>query len=137
MRLVLALHLVGALMWFGGLLSALRILIERTKEPPPVRDRFAYLAKGFVWFTALPGAILATATGAVLLTIKATIWDGAAVAKLALLSLTIAVHAALAVQERRLARRGAETGSAVFSIEHKVTLLVALGVLFASVARSS
>lgn len=52
-------------MWLGGLISALRLLMEHGREPEAVRIRLLRLQSGFLLFTALPGLLICCFTTAI------------------------------------------------------------------------
>lgn len=59
----LVFHIVGLILWLGGLLDLTRILGYHVKEDIPVQERLSWMEFRMYWFVATPGMILAVVMG--------------------------------------------------------------------------
>src|SRR5436309_4742925 len=60
---LLGFHLIGVVLWMGGLLAFSRILGYHAKEDPSVRPRFTFIEGRLNYLVAVPGALLTIAFG--------------------------------------------------------------------------
>ena len=56
-------HLIGVVLWMGGLMAFSRILGYHSKELPSARPRFTFVEGRLNWLVAVPGAVLTTVFG--------------------------------------------------------------------------
>jgi putative membrane protein len=105
---LLTFHLVGVVLWMGGLLTFSRVLGYHTKEAPSVRPRFTYLEGRLNYLVTIPGAALTVACGLGLINVYGAAWFRVATwmhYKLALVAAVVIIHAVLTVKQRRIARQ--------------------------------
>ena len=62
----LVFHIVGLILWLGGLLDLTRILGYHVKEDIPVQERLSWMEFRMYWFVATPGMILSVVMGLLL-----------------------------------------------------------------------
>lgn len=62
----LVFHIVGFILWLGGLLDLTRILGYHVKEDLVVQQRLSWMEFRMYWFVATPGMILAVVAGLIL-----------------------------------------------------------------------
>ena len=60
---LVGLHLIGVVLWMGGLLAFSRILGYQSKELPSVRPRLTFIESRLNWLVAVPGALLTIVFG--------------------------------------------------------------------------
>jgi uncharacterized integral membrane protein (TIGR00701 family) len=100
-------HLIGVVLWMGGLLTFSRVLGYHTKELPSVRPRLTYIEGRLNALVAWPGAVITVATGLWMTVNYGRLWfRGAAWLhfKLALVLVTLAIHVVLTVKHRQILR---------------------------------
>jgi putative membrane protein len=105
---LLTFHLVGVVLWRGGLLTFSRILGYHAREAPSVRPRYTWLEQRLNHLVTVPGAFLTIALGLWLIRVYGHAWFHVALwmhYKLALVAVVVLLHAILTVQQRRIARR--------------------------------
>src|SRR5262249_26944314 len=105
---VLAFHLLGAVLWMGGLLSFSRILGYHAREAPSVRPRYTWLEGRMNWLVTVPGAVITTGCGLWLIQIYGAQWFAVARWmhwKLVLVAVVVVIHAFLTWKQRRVARQ--------------------------------
>jgi putative membrane protein len=131
---LLAFHLVGVVLWMGGLLSFSRILGYHARELPSVRPRYSWLEGRLNWLVTVPGAAITIAFGVWLANIYGMPWLRAARWmhwKLALVAVVLLIHAFLTVQQRAIARRSpdAHISRALFAALHGTLGLLLIAIL--------
>src|SRR6185369_5132920 len=102
---LLALHLVGVVLWMGGLLSFSRILGYHAREAPSVRPRYTWLEGRMNWLVTVPGFVIAAGTGLWLVQIYGAQWFSQALWmhwKLSLVVAVVLIHAFLTLKQRRV-----------------------------------
>jgi protoporphyrinogen IX oxidase len=100
-------HLIGVVLWMGGLLSFSRILGYHAKELPSARPRFTFVEGRLNWLVAVPGAVLTTAFGVWLAWEHGMAWFRVATWmhwKLALVLAVVVIHVALTAKHRQIRR---------------------------------
>ncbi len=100
-------HLIGVVLWMGGLLAFSRILGYHSKELPSARPRFTFVEGRLNGLVAVPGAVLTIAFGLWLLVDHGSAWFRVATWmhwKLALVAAVVVVHALLTVKHRQIRR---------------------------------
>jgi uncharacterized membrane protein len=105
---LLTFHLVGVVLWMGGLLTLSRMLGYHAREAPSVRPRYTWLEGRLNYLVTLPGAFLTCALGAALAWQHGASWFRVARwlhVKLALVLVVAVIHAALTLKQRQIARR--------------------------------
>lgn len=105
---LLALHLIGVVLWMGGLLAFSRILGYHAREAPSARPRLTYIEGRLNWLVAVPGAVITLAFGWWLVSnygglawIGVTLWMKW---KLALAAAVMVLHVVLTVRHRKILR---------------------------------
>jgi protoporphyrinogen IX oxidase len=101
-------HLIGIVLWMGGLLSFSRILGYHAKELPSARPRFTFIEGRLNWLVAVPGAVLTIVFGLWLTNDYGMAWFRVASWmhwKLALVAGVAVIHVILTVKHRQI-RRG-------------------------------
>lgn len=135
MKILMGLHSFGILMWMGGLITALRLLILHPKESLLVRPRFIYLESGFLKFTALPGICITAISGLFLLYSSVgfnfSLYPSELILKLYLYISMAIIHALVVIQFRIFSQHAIneQNDVTVFMIEHKALLLITIIVL--------
>jgi putative membrane protein len=104
---LLGFHLIGVVLWMGGLLSFSRILGYHTKEDPSVRPRYTFLEGRLNYLVAVPGALLTIAFGLWLAVQHGMQWFRVAVWlhwKLTLVLAVLVIHVVLSVKHHQIRR---------------------------------
>jgi putative membrane protein len=100
-------HLIGVVLWMGGLLSFSRILGYHAKELPSARPRFTFIEGRLNWLVAVPGAVLTIVFGLWLINDYGMAWFRVASWmhwKLALVAAVAVIHVILTVKHRQIRR---------------------------------
>jgi putative membrane protein len=131
---VLAFHLVGVVLWMGGLLTFSRILGYHAREAPSVRPRYTWLEGRMNWLVTVPGFVIAAGTGLWLVQIYGGQWFSQALWmhwKLSLVAVVVLIHAFLTVKQRRVARQRPEepVPRALFAALHGTLGLLLIAIL--------
>jgi putative membrane protein len=138
MKALLSLHLLGVVLWTGGLLNLTRILGYHARESPSVRPRYSWLEGRLDFLVTVPGALLTVGTGV------AQAWlDGAAYlqaatwlhVKLALVAVVAILHVWVSRRHRALARgpAAAPMKRAPYAAIHGTLGLIVIAILFLAV----
>jgi putative membrane protein len=104
---LIGLHLVGVVLWMGGLLSFSRILGYHSKELPSVRPRLTFIEGRLNWLVAVPGAVVTLVFGAWLWWEHGRAWFAVASwmhYKLAFVVALAGIHLALTLKHRQVLR---------------------------------
>jgi uncharacterized membrane protein len=104
---LLALHLLGVILWMGGVFALGRLLADHARELPSVRPRYVWLEGRMSAWAAL-GALLTLGCGGALVGLYGLGWLRAAAwmrYKLVLVGAVAGIHVRLAVRRRRIARQ--------------------------------
>jgi putative membrane protein len=130
----LAFHLVGVVLWMGGLLTFSRMLGYHARELPSVRPRFSFVEGRMNWLVAVPGAVLTIACGLWLMSIYGAAWFRVARWmhwKLLLVMVVLIIHVILTVWQRRIARRSPDekVNRALAASLHGTLGLLLIGIL--------
>ncbi len=100
-------HLIGVVLWMGGLLAFSRILGYHAKELPSARPRLTFVEGRLNYLVAVPGAVLTIVFGVWLTWEHGMGWFRVALwlhIKLALVAATIVIHAILSVKHWQIRR---------------------------------
>jgi protoporphyrinogen IX oxidase len=100
-------HLIGVVLWMGGLLTFSRVLGYHSKEHPTIRPRLTYIEGRLNALVAWPGAILTIVFGVWLTYDHGRAWFAVAAwlhFKLALVIATLGIHIALTVLHYKIRR---------------------------------
>jgi putative membrane protein len=133
---LLALHLLGVVLWMGGLLTFSRILGYHTRESPSVRPRYTWLEGRLNYLVTVPGAVLTLIFGLWLTAnyggldwLRVTLWMQW---KLALVAVILVIHGVLTLKHRRIQRSppDAPMKRAVFAALHGTLGLLLIAILF-------
>src|SRR5258706_15988343 len=71
---LLAFHLLGVVLWMGGLLTLSRVLGYHAREAPSVRPRYTWLEGRLNQLVSIPGAAITIGFGAWLAAIYGGAW---------------------------------------------------------------
>lgn len=131
---VVAFHLVGVVLWMGGLLAFSRILGYHAREAPSVRPRYTWLEGRLNWLVTVPGAVITIGCGLWLMRIYGMQWFVVARWmhwKLALVGAVVVIHAFLTVKQRRVARQRPDepVPRALFAALHGTCGLLLIAIL--------
>lgn len=131
---VLAFHLVGVVLWMGGLLTFSRVLGYHAKELPSVRPRLTFIEGRLNWLVAVPGFVLTVGCGLWLMSIYGAAWFRVALWmhwKLALVAAVLVIHVVLTAQHRRIRRRAPDEKlpRALYAALHGTVGLLLIGIL--------
>lgn len=100
-------HLIGVVLWMGGLLAFSRILGYHTKELPSARPRFTFVEGRLNWLVAIPGAIVTVVFGVWIAVEHGLAWFRVASWmhwKLALVLAVAVIHLVLTVKHHQVRR---------------------------------
>ncbi|MSP63048.1 MAG: hypothetical protein EXR72_22470 [Myxococcales bacterium] len=133
-RILVAIHLLGVVLWMGGILNLSRILGYHAREHPSVRPRFSHLEGRLDFLVAIPGAVLTLGTGIAQVAISGRAYFAAAEwlhIKLALVLAMVVIHFVLTRKHRAMARGAADAKvpRALFAALHGTLGLLLIGVL--------
>ena len=104
---LVGLHLIGVVLWMGGLLAFSRILGYHTKELPSARPRFTFIEGRLNWLVAVPGALLTIVFGVWLAYQHGAAWFRVASwmhYKLTLVLVVAVIHVVLTVKHAQIRR---------------------------------
>ena len=140
LRLLVAFHVVGVVLWMGGLLNLSRILGYHAREHPSVRPRYAWLEGRLNYLVTIPGAFLTVGTGvaqAVMLGLaefRAARWLHW---KLGLVAAILVLHVVLTLRQRALAVAPADAPirRAPYAAIHGTLGLLLIGVVLLAVLK--
>lgn len=105
---LLTFHLVGAVLWTGGLFVLTRLLSYHAGEPPSARPTLSRIESRLGWLWVIPAALLSIGSGGWLVSglgvdwLRVSLWMQA---KLALVGVLLFVHGSALLAMRRVARR--------------------------------
>ena len=133
----LTFHLLGIILWVGGLLSISRMAAYHTKEAPEVQPRFAWVEWRMYWLVTVPGLVITLVTAAGLLSTGPLPYTslGWFHAKMALVGLLLGLNALLHVKLKALTASPATQKKAVFSAVHGTIGLTLIGLLIMTLVR--
>jgi putative membrane protein len=133
----LTFHILGVILWTGGLLAISRMAAYHTVEEPAVQPRFAWVEGRMYWLVAVPGAVITLITAFGLMSTGALPYDelGWFHGKMGLVALLIVLHALLHIKLKALRERPAEQKKAIFSAVHGTIGLTVIGILIMVVVR--
>jgi protoporphyrinogen IX oxidase len=100
-------HLIGVVLWMGGLMAFSRILGYHSKELPSARPRFTFIEGRLNWLVAVPGAVMTIVFGLWLLWQHGAAWFRVAAwmhYKLTLVLAVVAIHVVLTVKHAQIRR---------------------------------
>jgi putative membrane protein len=135
---LLGFHLIGVVLWMGGLMAFSRIMGYHAKEAPSVRPRYSFLEARLNYLVALPGALLTVAFGLGLAWEHGMQWFRVASwlhYKLVLVTGVVVIHVLLSVkayQIRRAAPSAPVSRALYASLHGTVGLLLIAIVLLAT-----
>jgi putative membrane protein len=133
----LTFHLLGVVLWTGGLLSISRMAAYHTAEAPEVQPRFAWVEWRMYWLVAVPGMVITLIAAAGLLATGPLPYMslGWFHAKMALVVLLLGLHALLHVKLKALRAHPEGQRKAVFSAVHGTIGLTLIGLLIMTLVR--
>jgi putative membrane protein len=126
-----AFHVLGVVLWTGGLLAVSRMAAYHVAEAAAVQPRFAWVEWRMYWLVVIPGTVITLVTAVGLLASGALPYGslGWFHGKMALVVLLIALHATLHVKLKALKARPEAQRKAVFSAVHGTIGLTLIGIL--------
>lgn len=127
-------HLLGVILWMGGLLTLTRIMGYHAREAPSVRPRYSWLEGRMNYLVTFPGIFLTVLFGVLLVTQHGMAWFRVAVwmhYKLALVGAACAIHFVTTVKQRQIARRhpSDKVPRALFAALHGTLGLILIAIL--------
>jgi uncharacterized membrane protein len=131
---LLAFHLLGVVLWMGGLLTFSRVMGYHARESPTVRPRYVWLEGRLNYLVTIPGFVITLGCGLGLMRIYGMQWFEKAVWmhwKLGLVGIVAILHVGLTVQQRRIGRRppDAPMKRALFAAIHGTIGLLLVAIL--------
>lgn len=135
MQWFLAFHIIGLILWLGGLLDLTRILGYHVKEEIPVQVRLSWMEFRMYWFVSTPGMLLSVIMGLLLFVHGGgvDVYFGGAqkwfVVKFVLALFLIIIHFALGKMLMTLRAEPQKTNPARFKAMHGITGLIFIGVV--------
>jgi putative membrane protein len=104
---LVGLHLIGVVLWMGGLMSFSRILGYHSKELPSARPRLTFIEGRLNWLVSVPGAVLTIVFGVWLAWQHGAQWFRVAAwlhYKLVLVVGVVIIHVVLTVKHAQIRR---------------------------------
>lgn len=131
---LLGFHLIGVVLWMGGLLTFSRILGYHSKEAPSVRPRFSFLEGRLNGLVALPGAVLTILFGVLMTVDYGKAWFRVAIwlhYKLTLVIVVAIIHLFLTIKQRQVARQSPEVplNRALYASLHGIIGLLVIAII--------
>lgn len=138
MKWLLALHLLGVVLWTGGLLNLTRILGYHARESPSVRPRYSWLEGRLDFLVTVPGAVITVATGIAQAWADGAVYFRAATwlhVKLALVAIVAMMHVFVSRRHRALARGPTDVvmKRGPYAAVHGTLGLIVIAILFLAV----
>ena len=133
-KILLAFHLLGVVLWMGGLLTLTRVLGYHARELPSVRPRLSWIEGRLDTLVAMPGALIVAGTGLAQLILEGRAYWSAALWlhwKLGLVGVVAVLHFVTSRRRRALAQ-GPATGKvprALFAAVHGTIGLLLIAIL--------
>ncbi len=127
----LTFHLLGMVLWAGGLLTVSRMAAYHTSEAPEVQPRLAWMEGRLYWLVTVPGAVISIITAVGLLA-NSTVHYGEMSwfhGKMMLVALLIALHTIMHVKLKALKLHPENAKKALFSAVHGTIGLTLIGIL--------
>ncbi len=139
-KILIAFHLLGVVLWMGGLLTLSRLLGYHVLEHPSVRPRYAWLEARLNYAVAIPGAFLTLGTGVTQMALDGADYFRSARwlhIKLGLVAAIALVHILLTVKQMRIRRGPADAPlrRAPFAAAHGTLGLLLMGALLLAVLK--
>jgi len=133
----LTFHLLGVVLWTGGLLSISRMAAYHTVEAPAVQPRFAWVEWRMYWLVTVPGMVITLVTAMGLLATGPLPYGtlGWFRFKMALVVLLLGLHALLHTKLKALRDHPETQKKAVFSAVHGTIGLTLIALLIMAVVR--
>ena len=127
----LTFHLLGMILWTGGLLTISRMAAYHVAEQADVQPRFAWVEWRMYWLVTVPGAVIVGITalglmGTGLMPYETMGWFKG---KMLLVALLAGLHAILHVKLKALKEQPEIAKKAVFSAVHGTIGLTIIGIL--------
>ena len=139
-KILIAFHLLGVVLWMGGLLTLTRILGYHARELPSVRPRLSWIEGRLDTLVAMPGALLVAGTG-----LAQVLLDGRAYFagaswlhwKLGLVAIVAALHFVVTRRRRALAAgpADAKVPRALFAAVHGTIGLLLIAILILALVK--
>jgi putative membrane protein len=133
----LTFHLLGIVLWAGGLLAISRMAAYHTAEAPEVQPRFAWVEWRMYWLVTVPGMVITLVTALGLLATGPMPYGalGWFRLKMALVVLLLGLHGLLHTKLKALKADPAGQKKAVFSAVHGTIGLTLIGLLVMAVVK--
>ena len=131
---LLGFHLIGVVLWMGGLMSFSRIMGYHAKEAPSVRPRFSFIEGRLNYLVAVPGAVLTVTFGLWMAWQHGMQWFRVASwmhYKLTLVVGVLVIHVLLSVKHAAIRRAGpsAPVSRALFASLHGTVGLLLIAIV--------
>jgi len=127
----LTFHLLGIILWAGGLLGISRMAAYHCSEAPEIKPRFAWVEGRMYWLVAIPGAVITLVTAVGILASSPVAYgeQGWFHGKMALVALLIVLNVILHIKLKALRLDPENAKKAVFSAVHGTIGLTIIGLL--------
>ncbi len=127
----LTFHLLGMVLWAGGLLTVSRMAAYHTAEAAEVQPRLAWMEGRLYWLVTIPGAVISVIAAIGLLATSPVNYgeQGWFHGKMMLVALLIALHTLLHIKLKALKLHPENAKKAVFSAVHGTIGLTLIGIL--------
>jgi putative membrane protein len=127
-------HLIGVVLWMGGLLAFSRILGYHSKELPSARPRFTFVEGRLNWLVAVPGAVLTILFGLWIAIDHGMAWFRVASWmhwKLTLVLGVVVIHTILTIKHHQIRRAHPEApmNRALFAALHGTVGLLLIAIV--------
>ena len=127
----LTFHLLGMILWTGGLLTVSRMAAYHTAEASVVKPRLAWVEGRLYWLVTVPGMIITLITAMGILSASPLPYGdfGWFHTKMGLVALLLILHGVMHVKLKGLKADPARAKKAVFSAVHGTIGLTIIGIL--------
>ncbi len=131
---LLGFHLIGVILWMGGLMTFSRILGYHTKEAPSARPRLSFIEGRLNALVTIPGMVLTIAFGLWLISFYGAHWFSVARwmhYKLVLVSAVLFIHIFLTIKQRQIQRQSPsdKLNRALYAALHGTIGLLMIGIV--------
>ncbi|MDH5528215.1 MAG: CopD family protein [Nitrospirota bacterium] len=133
----LTFHLLGMVLWTGGLLGISRMAAYHVAEAPEIQPRFAWVEGRMYWLVVIPGMVITLITAAGLLSTGVLPYGdlGWFHGKMMLVGLLLILHATLHIKLGQLKTHPERQKKAFFSALHGTIGLTLIGLLIMVMVR--
>ncbi|MFQ5507859.1 MAG: CopD family protein [Leptospirillia bacterium] len=127
----LTFHLLGVILWSGGLLAISRMAAYHVVEEAAVQPRFAWVEGRMHWLVAVPGMVITLITAGGLLANGPVPYGGMGWfhGKMVLIAVLVVLHIVLYIKLNALKAHPEQAKKALFSAVHGTIGLIVIGIL--------